>query len=131
MVNREDVDTFCSLERKIEQRVVEVTKAYNEVRGWDASFTYPEFWIEDNKFSCAYIDKWRDNHTLTLDVKYLFMSNVKEVFRIEFEQYQARKREQEENRKRRELKDMEKGERKLLQELLNKYPEEAKRNGKE
>jgi hypothetical protein len=55
------------------------------------------------------------------------MPNVKEVFRIEFEQYQARKKEQEENRKRREKKSAEETERQRLRELLEKYPEELQK----
>ncbi len=127
MITREDVEKFCELEEALNERIVEVTKMYNEVRGWDVSFHDPEFFIEDGKFWCSYYDRWNDNNTLVLDLKYLFMPNVKEVFRIEFEQYQARKKEQEENRKRREKKSAEETERQRLRELLEKYPEELQK----
>jgi hypothetical protein len=127
MINQDDIFTYCDLEDKILKRVIEVTRFYNEIRGWDTVLIDPEFYIEDGKFWCNYYDKWNDNNTLVLDLKYLFMPNVKEVFRIEFEQYQARKKEQEENRKRREKKSAEETERQRLRELLEKYPEELQK----
>lgn len=123
MITPEEIEELRALEIKFEARVEEISQAYMQVRGWDSSVDTREIWLDDDKFVHQYEDKWAEQYSIVLDLKYLYMPNVKEIFRMEYEQYLARKQEQSQRRELNDKENFEKGERRILKELATKYPD--------
>lgn len=123
MITPEEIEELRALEIKFEARVEEISQAYMQVRGWDSSVDTREIWLDDDKFVHQYEDKWAEQYSIVLDLKYLYMPNVKEIFRMEYEQYLARKQEQSQRRELKDKENFEKGERRILKELATKYPD--------
>lgn len=123
MITPEEIEELRALEIKFEARVEDISQAYMQVRGWDSSVDTREIWLDDDKFVHQYEDKWAEQYSIVLDLKYLYMPNVKEIFRMEYEQYLARKQEQSQRRELKDKENFEKGERRILKELATKYPD--------